>query len=113
MVFEVKDGKIAGVTFPSIMVEMLGQGNVEALLRLTGGDSSPEAGVRDVEKARVLRAVFGKSAPPTDDRQLTVIFEPEEAGNRCLKLYFEEGKRPGIYSTLRLIIGKPGEGEVR
>lgn len=99
-------GKLRGVTFPSVILNMIGQRNFEALLRMAGGDSSPAAGVRDLEKARVLHALFGTVAP-ADDHQLIVTFEPMDAGNRTLMLSFEDGKKPGIYSTLRLTIGKP------
>jgi hypothetical protein len=106
MLLLIEDNKLRGVMFPSVMLDMFGQRNLEALLRMAGGDSSPAAGVRDLEKARVLRAVFGANIP-ANDRQLTLVFEPIDPGNRVLKLEFEEGKKPGIYSTLRLIIGKP------
>ncbi len=107
--FLIENGRLRGVTFPALLLEMIGEKNVEALLRITGGDSSPEVGVCDVEKTRVLRAVFGTEAPPADDRKLDIMFEPLDAANRVLKLSFEEGGKPGIYNKLRLVIGKAGE----
>lgn len=109
MVFEIQDGKMKGVAFPPVMFEMIGERNVAGLLRMTGGDSSPDAGVRDVQKAVVLRAVLGPGNEPTEARELRVMFEPLDPGNRVLKFSFEEGAKPGIYSKLRLVIGKPGE----
>lgn len=106
MLLLMEDHKLRGVIFPPVMLDMLGQRNLEALLLMAGGDSSPAAGVRDLEKARVLCAVFGANLP-VDDRQLTLVFEPIDPGNRLLKLEFEEGNKPRIYSTLRLTIGKP------
>lgn len=108
MLLVMEDHKLRGVIFPSVMLDMLGQRNLEALLRMAGGDSSPAAGVRDLEKAQVVRAVFGANLP-ADDRQLTLTFEPIDPGNRMLKLEFDEGKKSGRYSTLRLTIGKPGQ----
>lgn len=109
MTLLIEQDRLRGVAFPPLMIDMLGQRNVEALLRMTGGAAGPGSGVRDVEKARVLRALFGADAAATNHRKLVVTFEPREAGNRMLTLTFEEGKRAGIYSSLRLVVGKPGE----
>jgi hypothetical protein len=109
MIFQMEQGRLRGVSFPGVMVGMVGQENIEAFLRMAGGDSSPAADMSDITKAQVLRAVFGATLPPGDHHRLQVVFEPEDRINRVLRITFEENKKPGIYSHVRVFIGKPGE----
>lgn len=104
MFFLMEGGKLRGVTFPTVIYNMFGQQNLEALLCAAGGDSSQGKSIR-IEKAQVLRAVFGSEAWPVDDRKITVVFEPIDEENRRIELSFDETKKPGVYSSLGFVFG--------
>lgn len=106
MLFLMKHDKLGGICFPSVMVNMVGQTNVEGFLRMAGGDSTSKGTVGDVSKDQVLRAIFGPSTPPIDDRKVVIILTPQDEVNRELRIEFEEGRKAGVYSRLSLIVGK-------
>ncbi len=106
MIFLLNDGKVGGVCFPSILVDMVGPANIDAFLRMAGGDSSPEAKVGDVGKARLLRTVFGSKIPPINDSRIQIVLTPQDEVNSEVKLEFEEKRKPGLYSSMSLVVAR-------
>lgn len=110
MFFQLEQGRLKRVAFPGIILEMIGQRNLELFLRLAGGDTTARAEMGNVDKVRVLRAAFGPSVPPMGFQRIGVTLTPRDEANVVLKILFEEGRKPGVYSLVTLTVGRGGSG---
>jgi hypothetical protein len=97
MVFLTENGRLAAVIFPEVLIDLLGRGNVEALLKLVGGDESPDAGLAAIPKSRVFLAAWGIADPQGDYPELAVSFVPLDRPNRPLTIRFEEAGKPDAF----------------
>ena len=110
VLFWIENDKLRGVSFPAIVLAMFGQANLEALLRMTGDNASAHAGPRNLDKARILHAIYGPDKTPADARRVKIVFTPEDHTSAEIEILFEEDSRPGLYSSLSLRIDAARSG---
>ena len=100
------EGRLAGLIFPAILRDALGQQNISGLFAMVGGNDTPGAGLSSLPKAQLVSAGLLTGSAKDLGSEISFVFEPRDSRNRPITLRLAENGRTDYYSSFHLKLGR-------
>jgi len=104
------NGRLAGMIFPTILREGLGQENISRLFAMIGGSKGPGSGLLPVSKTQLVTAGLLVGGAENINHEVVIDLEPMDSRNRPIFLKMNTTGQTDRYSSFYINLKRRSRG---